>query len=111
MGRIEAPLGQIDSVGAGIAGLAAHLSGAQCTTNIGGSFSEPPASATALESLSARWQTAMERLDHEITTLGTATQATAVAYRVTDETAIGGSQRAANDGAGAGGGGGGGGSW
>jgi len=111
VGTIEAPLGQIESVGSGIAGLAGQLSTAQCTTNLGGSFSQPPASAAALETLSARWQTAMKRLDNEITALGTATQATAVAYRVTDETAIGGSQPASDPGVGSGGGGGGGGGW
>lgn len=89
MGRIEAPLGQIEGVGAGIASLAPTLSTLQCATNVSG-LSDPPATAAALEALRSRWQLAAQRLEDEIETLGVATQATAVAYRAADESSMSG---------------------
>jgi hypothetical protein len=111
MGRIDAPLGEISSVGAGIESLAAGLTTLSCVANSfgGASVSDPPATAAALQTLGARWTTAALRLEDEIVALGVATQATAVAYRTTDESAM---VAGGGDGTvGGGGGGGGGGAW
>jgi hypothetical protein len=109
MGRIDAPLGEISSVGAGIESLATGLTTLGCVAGSfgGGSVSDPPATAAALQTLGARWSTAAQRLEDEIVALGVATQATAVAYRTTDESAMiaGGGDGAAGDAGGGGGGG------
>jgi hypothetical protein len=92
MGRIDAPLGEISSVGAGIEALGAEVApllAAAQRVGAGGA-AEPPATAAALESLGARWPSAAQRLEDELATLGVATQATAVAYRVADESSMGG---------------------
>jgi hypothetical protein len=109
MGQIDAPLGEIDSVGGAIAALSGRLDAVAGATNLGGRVSEPPATSAALDALAQRWVAAAQRVEHEIETLGVATRATAVAYRAADE----GSMAAAPDGGsvGTGGGGGGGGGW
>jgi hypothetical protein len=94
MGRIDAPLGEIAGVGAGIESLASSLGGLSSPVRAaGGGVADPPATAAGLEALSARWTTAAQRLEDELATLGVATQATAVAYRAADEQSMGGGGR------------------
>jgi hypothetical protein len=111
MGEIQAPLGEIESVGAGIEGVAPTLTTlARAATGVTGTVSEPPATSAALDQVASRWAASATRLEDEIAALGVAAGATAVAYRAADESSMtGGSGGGA--GVGSGGGGGGGGSW
>ena len=120
MGEIDAPLGEIESVGAGIEGVAPTLiTLARAATGVTGTVSEPPATSAALDQMGSRWAASATRMEDEIAALGVATGATAIAYRVADESsmnagAAGGSDSgsgAGSGGAGSGGGGGGGGAW
>jgi hypothetical protein len=92
MGRIDAPLGEITSVGAGIESLGPSLAGLLGAARAAGAgrVSDPPATAAGLEALGARWTAAAQRLEDELVALGVATQATAVAYQVADESSMGG---------------------
>ena len=89
MGEIDAPLGEITSVGAGIEAVAPGLTTlTRAATGVAGTVSDPPASAAALDRLSARWAASAARLEDEISALGVATGATAVAYRTADESSM-----------------------
>jgi hypothetical protein len=109
MGELQAPLGEIESVGAGIEGVAPGLTTlARAATGIAGTVADPPATSAALDQLASRWAASATRLDDEIAALGVATGATAVAYREADEAsmnAVGAAIGAAGGGAGGGGGG------
>jgi hypothetical protein len=108
MGQIDAPLGEIESVGAGIEGVAPTLTTlARAATGVTGTVSEPPATSAALDRLASRWAGSATRMEDEIAALGIAAGATAVAYRTADEASMGGR----TGGGSSGGGGGGGGSW
>jgi uncharacterized membrane protein YgcG len=124
MGEIHAPLHEIESVGAGIEGVAPTLTTlARAATGVTGTVSEPPATAAALDQMASRWAGSATRMQDEIAALGVAAGATAVAYRHADEASMNaGSGGGAPDGGGtgsgggfggggSGGGGGGGGSW
>ena len=115
MGEIQAPLGEIESVGAGIEGVAPTLTTlARAATGVTGTVSEPPGTSAALDQMASRWAASATRLEDEIAALGVAAGATAVAYRAADESSMtGGSGGGADSGGGvgSGGGGGGGGSW
>jgi hypothetical protein len=116
MGEIDAPLGEIESVGAGIESVAPTLiTLARATTGVTGTVSEPPATSAALDQMASRWAASATRMEDEIAALGVATGATAVAYRAADESSmVGGLDSdggSSGDGAGSGGGGGGGGAW
>jgi hypothetical protein len=113
MGEIDAPLREIETVGAGIEGVAPTLHTlARAATGVTGTVSEPPATSAALDQMASRWAASATRLEDEIAALGVAAGATAVAYRAADEASMsGGSGGSAPPGGGTGGGGGGGGSW
>jgi hypothetical protein len=115
MGEIQAPLGEIESVGAGIEGVAPTLTTlARAATGVTGTVSEPPATSAALDQMASRWAASATRLQDEIAALGMAAGATAVAYRAADESSMTGGPGGSADsggGVGSGGGGGGGGSW
>jgi hypothetical protein len=124
MGEIDAPLGEIERVGAGIEGVAPTLHTlARAATGVTGTVSEPPATSAALDQMAARWAASATRMEDEIAALGVSAGATAVAYRHADEASMaGGSAGGPGSGAGggggfggggtgSGGGGGGGGSW
>jgi hypothetical protein len=86
MGEIDAPLGEIESVGAGIEGVAPTLiTLARAATGVTGTVSEPPATSAALDQMASRWAASATRMEDEIAALGVATGATAVAYRAADE--------------------------
>ena len=89
MGEIEAPLGEIQRVGAGIEAVAPGLDTlTRAATGIAGTVSDPPATAAALDQLAGRWANSAARLEDEISALGVAAGATAVAYRVADESSM-----------------------
>jgi hypothetical protein len=115
MGEIQAPLGEIESVGAGIEGVAPTLTTlARAATGVTGTVSEPPATSAALDQMASRWAASATRLQDEIAALGVTAGATAVAYRAADESSMTGGTGGGADsggGVGSGGGGGGGGSW
>jgi hypothetical protein len=114
MGEIDAPLGEIERVGAGIEGVAPTLlTLARAATGVTGTVSEPPATSAALDEMASRWAGSATRMEDEIAALGVAAGATAVAYRTADEASMasGSAGGAPDSGAGSGGGGGGGGSW
>jgi uncharacterized membrane protein YgcG len=116
MGEIDAPLGEIESVGAGIEGVAPTLMTlTRAATGVTGTVSEPPATSAALDQMASRWSASATRMQDEIAALGVAAGATAVAYRAADESSMtGGSEGGGGfggGGSGSGGGGGGGGSW
>jgi hypothetical protein len=115
MGEIQAPLGEIESVGAGIEGVAPTLTTlARAATGVTGTVSEPPATSAALDQMASRWAASATRLQDEIAALGVAAGATAVAYRAADESSMTGGTGGGADsdgGVGSGGGGGGSGSW
>jgi hypothetical protein len=117
MGEIQAPLGEIESVGAGIEGVAPGLTTlARAATGVTGTVAEPPATSAALDQLASRWAASATRMEDEIAALGIAAGATAVAYRTADEASMsggygGGAEGGGFGGGGSGGGGGGGGSW
>jgi hypothetical protein len=94
VGEIEAPLGEIERVGAGIEGVAPGLTTlARAATGVTGTVSDPPATAAALDQLASRWAASATRLEDEIAALGVAAGATAVAYRVADESSMTGGPR------------------
>ena len=119
MGEIDAPLHEIESVGAGIEGVAPTLTTlARAATGVTGTVSEPPATSAALDEMASRWAASATRMEDEIAALGVAAGATAVAYRTADETSMSGGSAGSGPGdgggfggGGSGGGGGGGGSW
>src|ERR671915_348270 len=119
MGEIHAPLHEIESVGAGIEGVAPTLTTlARAATGVTGTVSEPPATSAALDQMASRWAASATRMQDEIAALGVAAGATAVAYRHADETSMTGGAGDSGSaggggfgGGGSGGGGGGGGSW
>lgn len=115
MGEIDAPLGEIESVGAGIEGVAPTLiTLARAARGVTGTVSEPPATSAALDQMGSRWAASATRMEDEIAALGVATGATAIAYRVADESSMNAGAAGGSDsgsGAGSGGGGGGGGAW
>jgi hypothetical protein len=112
MGEIDAPLHEIESVGAGIEGVAPTLlTLARAATGVTGTVSEPPATSAALDQLASRWAASATRMQDEIAALGVAAGATAVAYRTADESSMSAGGTGGTGGAGSGGGGGGGGSW
>ena|SRR5918997_4788408 len=115
MGEIDAPLHEIESVGAGIEGVAPTLTTlARAATGVTGTVSEPPATSAALDQMASRWAASATRMEDEIAALGVAAGATAVAYRHADEASMTGGAGSAGSGfggGGSGGGGGGGGSW
>jgi hypothetical protein len=109
MGEIDAPLGEIESVGAGIEGVAPTLTTlARAATGVTGTVPEPPATSAALDQMASRWAASATRMQDEIAALGVAAGATAVAYRTADESSM---SSGSPGGSGSGGGGGGGGSW
>jgi hypothetical protein len=111
MGEIQAPLGEIESVGAGIEGVAPTLTTlARAATGVTGTVSEPSATSAALDQMASRWAASATRLEDEIAALGVAAGATAVAYRAADESSMTGGS-GGGGGVGSGGGGGGGGFW
>jgi hypothetical protein len=115
MGEIDAPLGEIERVGAGIEGVAPTLTTlARAATGVTGTVSEPPATSAALDQMASRWAASATRMEDEIAALGVAAGATAVAYRAADESSMNsgaGGGSGSDGGVGSGGGGGGGGSW
>jgi hypothetical protein len=119
MGEIDAPLGEIENVGAGIEGVAPTLiTLASAATGVTGTVSEPPATSAALDQMASRWAASATRMEDEIDALGVATGATAIAYRVADESSMNAGAAGSGDGggfsggsSGSGGGGGGGGAW
>src|SRR4051794_1694376 len=122
MGRIDAPTGEIASVGsagaaaapafaaigpavrgriclldppataAALEGLASEWGGAAVGAGGAGGWCwwAPPATAAALEGLASEWAGAADRLQDEIAALGHAAGASAIAYQVTDQHAMGG---------------------
>lgn len=92
MGRIDAPLEEIAGVGGGIEALGSSLAGLVGAARAAGAgrVSDPPATAAGLEALGACWTAAAQRLEDELVAFGVATQATAVAYRVADQSSMGG---------------------
>jgi hypothetical protein len=89
MGEIQAPLGEIESVGAGIEGVAPTLTTlTRAATGVTGTVSEPPATSAALDRLASRWAGSATRMEDEIAALGIAAGATAVAYRTADESSV-----------------------
>jgi hypothetical protein len=89
MGEIDAPLGEIARVGAGIEAVAPGLATlTRAATGVSGMVSDPPATAAALDRLAGRWSASAGRLEDEIAALGVAAGATAVAYRVADESSM-----------------------
>ena len=117
MGEIDAPLGEIESVGAGIEGVAPTLlTLVRAATGVTGTVSEPPATSAALEEMASRWAASATRMQDEIAALGVAAGATAVAYRAADESSMSAGAAVGGGGfgggsSGSGGGGGGGGAW
>jgi uncharacterized membrane protein YgcG len=119
MGEIDAPLGEIEAVGAGIEGVAPTLlTLARAATGVTGTVSEPPATSAALDQMASRWAASATRMQDEIAALGVAAGATAVAYRAADESSMNAGAAGSGDGggfgggsSGSGGGGGGGGAW
>jgi hypothetical protein len=119
MGEIDAPLGEIERVGAGIEGVAPTLiTLARAATGVTGTVSEPPATSAALDQMASRWAASATRMEDEIAALGVAAGATAVAYRAADESSMNAGAAGSGDGggfgggsSGSGGGGGGGGTW
>jgi uncharacterized membrane protein YgcG len=119
MGEIDAPLGEIEAVGAGIEGVAPTLlTLARAATGMTGTVSEPPATSAALDQMASRWAAAATRIQDEIAALGVAAGATVVAYRAADESSMNAGAAGSRDGggfgggsSGSGGGGGGGGAW
>jgi short subunit fatty acids transporter len=94
MGEIQAPLGEIEGVGAGIEAVAPSLATlTRAATGVSGTVSDPPATAAALDRLAGRWAASAPRLEDEIAALGVAAGATAVAYRVADESSMTGGPR------------------
>jgi hypothetical protein len=92
MGEIRAPLHEIESVGAGIEGVAPTLTTlARAATGVTGTVSEPPATSAALDQMASRWAASATRMEDEIAALGVAAGATAVAYRAADEASMAGS--------------------
>jgi hypothetical protein len=89
MSRIEAPPSEMMGVGAEITALAPGITTLDC---IGGSLSsgvdEPPATAAALERLGTTWSRGAMRLEDELSALGRAVQAAAIAYQTTDQTSM-----------------------
>jgi hypothetical protein len=91
MGEIQAPLGEIESVGAGIEGVAPTLTTlTRAATGVTGMVSDPPATSAALDQLASRWAASATRMEDEIAALGIAAGATAVAYRSADEASMSG---------------------
>jgi hypothetical protein len=89
MGEIQAPLAEIENVGAGIEAVAPGLDTlTRAATGVSGMVSDPPATAAALDRLAGRWSGSAGRLQDEIAALGVAAGATAVAYRVADESSM-----------------------
>jgi hypothetical protein len=89
MGEIQAPLDQIESVGAGIEGVAPVLTTlARAATGVTGTVADPPATSAALDRLASRWAASATRMEDEIAALGLAAGATAVAYRGADEASV-----------------------
>jgi hypothetical protein len=119
MGEIDAPLGEIEAVGAGIEGVAPTLlTLVRAATGVTGTVSEPPATSGALDQMASRWAASATRMQDEIAALGVAAGATAVAYRAADESSMNAGAAGSGDGggfgggsSGSGGGGGGGGAW
>jgi hypothetical protein len=85
VGRIDAPTGEIASVGAGVAAVGPSMAAVAGPLRAAGGISDPPATAAALEDLASQWSTAADRLGDELTALGQAAQASAYAYATTDE--------------------------
>ena len=99
MGLIQASPGELSSVGAEIEAVAPALASLSATArSLGGAVDEPPATAAALARLGAAWATGAARLEDDVAALGRAVQASAVAYRVTDETTMPGCEAAAGGG-------------
>jgi len=117
MGLIQASPDELARVGAGIEALAPELGGLlSAVRSLGTGVADPPATSAALQRAASTWSTATDRLGDEISALGRATGATAIAYRVTDENAMGGGAQVIPASTptpvgGGGGGGGGGGPW
>ncbi|MGH2805485.1 MAG: hypothetical protein ACRDL4_20985 [Thermoleophilaceae bacterium] len=112
MGKIDAPLGAIQSVGAGIEAVAPELGTvARTAAGLSGAVSDPPATAAALDAMATRWSAATARFEDEIAGLGVAVQATAVAYQTADESSMNAGGGTPGEGDGPAGGGGGSGSW
>jgi hypothetical protein len=64
MGEIDAPLGEIESVGAGIEGVAPTLiTLARAATGVTRTVSEPPATSAALDQMASRWAASATRAD------------------------------------------------
>jgi uncharacterized membrane protein YgcG len=119
VGEIDAPLGEIEALGAGIEGVAPTLlTLARAATGVTGTVSEPPATSAALDQMASRWAASATRMQDEIAALGVAAGATVVAYRAADESSMNAGAAGSRDGggfgggsSGSGGGGGGGGAW
>jgi hypothetical protein len=91
LGRIDAPTGEIEGVGAGVAAVGPSLSAiAGMVRGADRGMAEPPMTAAALADLGGRWSRAADMLGEEIAALGRAAEASAVAYAVTDRSAMGG---------------------
>jgi hypothetical protein len=85
MGRIDAPTGEIASVGAAVAAVAPSMAAVAAPLRAGSGISDPPATGAALDRLAREWTTAADRLGDELTALGQAAEASAYAYATTDE--------------------------
>ena len=91
MGLIEATPVELSRTGAEIEGIAPSLSALTClASGAAGHVSQPQATAAALNALGAKYTRAAQRLETDVAALGRALGASAVAYRVTDERAMGG---------------------
>jgi hypothetical protein len=86
VGLIQAPPEELMRAGASVEALTSSISTFSC---LGGSFgsgpSDPPETAAALAGLGSAWTEGAARLDDELTALGRAVQASAIAYVAADE--------------------------
>lgn len=111
MGRIEAPPDQIIAAGGAVADVGRGLGSLPgAISGVSGAASDPPATASALETLAAEWAAGGARLREDVESMGELTEVSAMLYQQTDETAMGGAD-AGGDEVGGGGGGGGGAAW
>ncbi len=106
MGRIDVTPDQVTAAGGAVGDVGSAVSALPgAVSGVGGAASEPPATAAALETLAAEWMAGGERLSDDLIAMGELTVVSAMVYRDTDESNMGGGS------VGAGGGGGGSSSW
>jgi hypothetical protein len=86
VGLIQATPEELMRAGASIEGLTASISTFSCLGNsFGSGSSDPPATAAALAGLGSAWSQGAARLEDELSALGGAVEASAIAYVAADE--------------------------